>query len=51
MPLIERAGACVGGMIFKDCEFRSLLAAPIFSRVQQFSADALILMPSAHRNL
>lgn len=49
--LVEIAGAGVCRVIFQERELRALLASPVFSRLEQLSADALIPMFASHRNL
>ena len=49
--LIELAGTRVCGMIFQDRELRALLAAPIFSRLQQLPTNAVVLMLASYRDL
>jgi len=50
MP-IERTGTRVCCMIFQDRELRALLAAPILSRSQQLTTNAMILMFAPYRDL
>lgn len=51
MLLIEQASARVRGVIFQERELRTLPASPVLGRSQQFSANALILMPAPYRDL
>lgn len=51
MLLIERTGTRICRVKFQRSKLRTLPASPVFRCLQQAAADALMLVPVAHREL